>query len=325
MTGPLGLIGGRRDPPDPGQAVEVAIEAVDVRYALSLHVHEDQGIGEVYVLAGEQVQQDCPQAISYQVRTPAGPRWAPVLGLFVQELPAGYNPPAGFQPDPVWRIVPRGERICFIETGRARAQSGRWACAAALLLLALDASACTPGTGSSAARAAVNTAIAAATATADSRPLPTATATKVPAPTATPKPTATPYPITTAGISETIQVGDLQMVVGDLQFPPGTGSSGPAQGNVFIAFTMQITNTGSLAVTITPSQQMILKDSTAQIYKYSVKATQAITGTLPDLTLAPGETIKAQIGYEIPQAASGLQFTFAADRFGAGKVFVNLP
>lgn len=29
--------------------------------------------------------------------------------------------------------------------------------------------------------------------------------------------------------------------------------------------------------------------------------------------------------YEVPLTASGLVFTFAADRFGAGKVFVTLP
>ena len=204
-------------------------------------------------------------------------------------------------------------------------RSRRWICLAAVLLLALAVSSCSAGTGIVSARAAVNTAIAAATATTASRALATGTTTKVPTPTATPKPTATPYPVTIAGISQTIKLGDLQMVVGDVQAPKGAANNTPTPGNRFIAFSMLITNTGSGAVIITPAQQMVLKDSTMQIYKYSSKATQAINGTAPDLTLGPSETIKAQIGYEIPQTAIGLQFTFAADKFAAGKIFVNLP
>ena len=56
----------------------------------------------------------------------------------------------------------------------------------------------------------------------------------------------------------------------------------------------------------------MLKDRTDQIYKVSAKATTAARGTLPDMTLAPGEQIVAQVGYEVPVTATGLVFTFAS-------------
>lgn len=151
------------------------------------------------------------------------------------------------------------------------------------------------------------------------------TDTRTPLPTATARPTPTSFPVISVAPGETIRTGSLEMVVQVLPLPNLDAKTGPAAGQQFVALTVVMTNTGRAGVAIAPSAQMLLKDSSNQIYKFSARAVAAVKGTIPEATLAPGETIRAQIAYEIPAAATGLQFTYTADRFGGGKVFVKLP
>ncbi|GEM_PF-6733416 len=156
-------------------------------------------------------------------------------------------------------------------------------------------------------------------------PTRTLTPTPTPLPTATPRPTATPYPITYAEVGETVEVARLSLTVTAVISPTVDARSAPAAGNRFVVLNLAIKNTGTDAIPITVSREMLLKDGTDQIYRPSSRALAPVGGVMPDMTLAPGERIVAQVGYEIPVTASDLVFTFAADRFGAGKVYVNLP
>ena len=47
--------------------------------------------------------------------------------------------------------------------------------------------------------------------------------------------------------------------------------------------------------------------------------------TTPEGELAPGGTLRGQVGFQVPADATGLVFVFDGDFFGAGKVFVVLP
>lgn len=158
---------------------------------------------------------------------------------------------------------------------------------------------------------------------------PTRTPTMIPTrpPTATPapKPTATPYPLLEGNVGQPVEAGKLILVVNSVISPTVDAKTGPAAGNRFVVLDLAIQNTGDTAVPITVSREMVLKDSTDQIYKVSARAVAAVRGATPDVNLAPGERIVAQVGYEVPLSATGLVFTFSADRFGTGKVFVQLP
>jgi hypothetical protein len=99
----------------------------------------------------------------------------------------------------------------------------------------------------------------------------------------------------------------------------------PAAGNRFVVLDLTMQNTGETSAPITVAREMVLKDSTDQIYRPNARANAAAGGVSPDMVLAPGERIVAQVGYEIPITATGLVFTFTADRFGAGKLFITLP
>jgi hypothetical protein len=45
---------------------------------------------------------------------------------------------------------------------------------------------------------------------------------------------------------------------------------------------------------------------------------------LVDGEITPGEKLRGQVGFQIPEDAQGLTFVFDADVFGHGKVFVAL-
>lgn len=162
---------------------------------------------------------------------------------------------------------------------------------------------------------------------------PTATWTPVPLPTPGPLPTATPsYLITTITAGETIELGDLLLTVARIPWVentpvPDTGEADPepqpARQLVLLDLTIQ--NTGERVVGINSARELILKDSTDQVYRISSAALAAIGGTTPDVDLAPGETIRAQAGFDVPASASGLVLSFSADKFNAGRVFVRLP
>jgi hypothetical protein len=161
-----------------------------------------------------------------------------------------------------------------------------------------------------------------------STPAPTATSTAtwtpVPLPTPGPLPTATPsYLITTATAGETIEVGDLILTVTPIT--SAASDPNPETGRRLVLLDLTIQNTGERVAGINSVRELILKDSTEQVYRISAAALAAIGGTTPDVDLAPGETIRAQLGFDVPVEASDLTLSFAADRFDAGRIFIELP
>jgi hypothetical protein len=54
-------------------------------------------------------------------------------------------------------------------------------------------------------------------------------------------------------------------------------------------------------------------------------ASVASGNSSPDGEIAPGETVRGQIGFQVPATATGLTFVFDADVWGTGKASVALP
>lgn len=166
-------------------------------------------------------------------------------------------------------------------------------------------------------------------------PLPTLRPTPTPMPTATPASTSTPalrpptptptpsYLITTVDIDETIEVGNLIMTV--TRIPPVDSAPEPSPGRRFVLLDLTIENAGDRLVGINSARELILKDRSNQIYRITSAAMAATGGTTPDVDVAPGEIVRAQVGFEVPTNANDLELTFVADRFEAGKIFIRLP
>lgn len=126
-------------------------------------------------------------------------------------------------------------------------------------------------------------------------------------------------------IGDSIQIGDIVLTVNEVTTPEASQFAKPEAGKRFLVVDVTIENKGSTAANLSSMLQMQLKDGSGQAYGVDLMATTASGGKTPDGELAPGEKIKGQIGYQVPDSAQDLVFVFDGDIFGAGKVFVKLP
>lgn len=130
---------------------------------------------------------------------------------------------------------------------------------------------------------------------------------------------------TTYSVGDVIEVGDLTMVVNEVTYPEGDEFNKPDEGNKFVVVDLTLENRGAEAATISTLMQMSLKDATGQRYDVDLMAEVASGGASPDGELAPGEKLRGQVGFQVPETAEGLVFVYDADVFGYGKVFIALP
>lgn len=126
-------------------------------------------------------------------------------------------------------------------------------------------------------------------------------------------------------VGDVIEIGDLGLVVHGVTFPTGDEFTQPEAGRKFVVVDVAVENKSDAAQSISSMLQMNLKDDTGQLYDLDLMAQVASGGTSPDGELAPGETLRGQVGFQVPAEAAGLTFVFDGDLFGAGKVFVVLP
>ncbi len=130
--------------------------------------------------------------------------------------------------------------------------------------------------------------------------------------------------ITTFEVGDIIEIGDLGLVVNEVTFPTGDDFNQPDDGKKFIVVDLSITNNTDTAQAISSLLQMEIKDATGQSYDVDLMASVAAGGASPDGELAPGETLRGQVGYQVPVGAQDLVFVFDGDVFGSGKVFVKI-
>lgn len=129
----------------------------------------------------------------------------------------------------------------------------------------------------------------------------------------------------TFNVGDTVEIGTLTLTVNEITYPAGDQFNKPSSGNKFLVVDLTIENKGTSAASISTLLQMWVKDSTGQKFTVDLMATTAAKGATPDGELAAGEKIRGQVGFQVPENATGLVFVFDGDVFGAGKVFVALP
>jgi len=125
-------------------------------------------------------------------------------------------------------------------------------------------------------------------------------------------------------IGDPINIADLQIQVLGVSFPAETDFIKPKQGYQFAAVDVQIENQGSNVQEITSVVQMYLKDDTGEKYTFHLGAQSLLDTGLPDDELQPGEKVRGEIGFQVPESAQDLVFVFDAELFGFGKVFISL-
>ena len=130
-------------------------------------------------------------------------------------------------------------------------------------------------------------------------------------------------PLPTFAIGDIIQIGDLTIVVNEVTSPGGDRFNQPDAGKKFVAVDVTLENIGSESENISSLLQMYMKDSTGQVYDEDFAATLA-AGNSPSGEIVPGEQIRGQVGFQVPEDAQDLVFVFDPDIFGEGKLFVAL-
>lgn len=126
-------------------------------------------------------------------------------------------------------------------------------------------------------------------------------------------------------IGDTIEINDMILTINEVSIPPSSGYFGPDEGYKFVVVDLTLKNNSSQSVNISSLLQMWVKDSESRQYSVDVFATEAGGGTLPDGEYAADETIRGQVGYQVPENETTLLFVFDAEFWGIGKVFVNIP
>ena len=128
----------------------------------------------------------------------------------------------------------------------------------------------------------------------------------------------------TYNVGDVVSIGDNILTILGWEEFEGNDFSSPEEGNRFVAVEAIIVNQSDKTISISTIVQMSLKDSTAQTYDVDFLATTAIDSGGLDGELAPGESIRGKVGFQIPVDAADLQFVFNASFFDSSKTFVNL-
>lgn len=129
----------------------------------------------------------------------------------------------------------------------------------------------------------------------------------------------------TYNVGDVIAMGTTTLTVNEIQYPAGDDFSKPDAGFKFLVVDLTIENKGAEAISVSTLLQMSIKDPGGQKYDVDFMATAASGGSSPDGEIAPGEKLRGQVGFQVPENATGLVFVFDADVWGTGKVLVALP
>lgn len=126
------------------------------------------------------------------------------------------------------------------------------------------------------------------------------------------------------------QIGDSAEILGQIiqvigvAYPADEEITRPQEGFKSIVVDLQVENQGDGTLYFTGSNQMYLKDSTGQKYSDDPLALPAGSDDHVIGSLEPGESIRGQMAFLIPEDAGGLIFIFDPDMFEFGKVFISL-
>jgi hypothetical protein len=129
----------------------------------------------------------------------------------------------------------------------------------------------------------------------------------------------------TYNVGNVIAMGTTNITVNEVLYPTGDEFNKPNAGFKFLVVDLTIENLSATAISVSSLLQMSVKDSSSQKYDVDLMASVASGGSSPEGEIAPGEKLRGQVGFQIPESAAGLVFVFDADVWGSGKVFVALP
>lgn len=139
-----------------------------------------------------------------------------------------------------------------------------------------------------------------------------------------------PADLTGPSSLETFNIGDVvafentSLTVNEFSYATGSQFNEPEEGYKYLLVDITVENTSSETINISTLLQMYVKDSDHKKYAVDIMASMESSSSLPEGELSPGESIRGQVGYQVPENATGLVFALEADVFEAGKIFITL-
>lgn len=123
-------------------------------------------------------------------------------------------------------------------------------------------------------------------------------------------------------IGEETEIGDIKLKVLSVDEPEVDEYQKPKSGNIYLSVELEITNQGYETEYISSTQGYI-KDSKNQKYDYSIFALPTGTSSISG-ELASQDSVRGEIGFEVPEDATGLKFYFQGTDYNGAAAVVNL-
>ena len=121
-------------------------------------------------------------------------------------------------------------------------------------------------------------------------------------------------------VGDTARIGDAEVTVNSFRTSSGGEFLSPDAGNVWIIVDATVLNAGDDAYNISSLLQTALRDSEGR--EYSLTIGPDLEGQL-DGTIPPGDILRGETAFEVPEGATGLQFVFTQS-FGEQQARWNL-
>jgi hypothetical protein len=122
-------------------------------------------------------------------------------------------------------------------------------------------------------------------------------------------------------VGDQVKVGDADIVtVNSVKTSSGDEFDQPQAGNVYLIVDVTIKNISSQEQDISTILQFTLKDSTGQKYDQTIVS----NATSPDGKLEPGDQVRGQLAYEVPQTQKSFTLAFEADFISSGQTIWDL-
>ncbi len=133
---------------------------------------------------------------------------------------------------------------------------------------------------------------------------------------------AGPYPLSGVPVGETVTIDDLAITVNEASTMASGDFMKPRAGFQYLVVDLTIENLSPEAQPISTLLQMNLKGNAGTTYAVDAFAPGESS---VDGELAPGETKRGQVGFQVPLDASNLSFVFDPGPFIDDKAVVTLP
>jgi hypothetical protein len=123
--------------------------------------------------------------------------------------------------------------------------------------------------------------------------------------------------------SQPVQLDDVVITINGVGYPEAGKYTFPLPGNKFMVVDVTFENKGSSSVPLYTGL-LLIKDSRDWLCLEDGMAIMAAGGSRLQGELTAGEKLRGQVGFQVPENATGLILVFDNDIYKPGKVFIAL-